>query len=113
MTADEAGIISEDAKEWVILRRRAELRKLQRKLAEDEEFEAARQEGRSGGVDTNQTQPQQHRPGGPPRPAASTPAAWSPSAAFTPTSSTWTPAAFTPAGAEVAGLPRQQFRSAA
>ena len=38
MTADEAGIVSEDAREWVILRRRVELRKLRRKLAEDEEF---------------------------------------------------------------------------
>lgn len=38
MTADEAWIVSEDAREWVILRRRVELRKLRRKLAEDEEF---------------------------------------------------------------------------
>lgn len=39
ITADEAGVVSEDVREWAILRRRAKLQKLQRKLAEDDEFE--------------------------------------------------------------------------
>jgi len=107
MTADEVGIINEDAKEWVLLRRRAELCKLRRKLVEDEEFEAAQQEGRSGGRSDspdNLDFPNNHRS------AAATMPAPTPSTQ-TPTPSTWTPTAFTTARAEVAGLPRQQFQS--
>ena len=127
MTADEAGIINEDAREWMILRRRAELRKLRRKLAEDEEFEETRQEGRSGGHSTAGTTtlgplqddldspdnhgldsldnlefPDNHR-------STSTTSIGhqlDPQQQHQPT-------AFTQSGAEVAGLPRQQFRSTA
>lgn len=39
MAAIEARIMSEDIREWMILKNEAELRKLQIKLAEDEGFE--------------------------------------------------------------------------
>ena len=115
MIADEAGIVSEDAREWVILKRRAELRKLRKKLAEDEEFKA---EGRLGGRSTAGTtipstttagplqddldSPDNHRSDSPDN------LDFSDNLRSTATPS----AAFTPVGAEVARLPRQHFRQA-
>ncbi|KAG0571858.1 hypothetical protein KC19_VG048800 [Ceratodon purpureus] len=40
MIADKTGIINDDAREWVILQRKAELQKLRKRFAEEEEEES-------------------------------------------------------------------------